>query len=148
MTDWILNPSGTTPSISAEYTRTTSASWSKTASRDYVLSSLVDACMNASEFDWDGYQAQPAQIDAYILTRRLLASLPESIPDPEVDVTPQGKFMLFWQRRVDHLFSMTVGADGGLAYAARYGSTRKSGTSIFADFIPQSVLRELFHLYS
>ena len=123
-------------------------SLSVTSHRDDLLQDLTDAQEEAKEINWDGYGAAPANIDAYIISRKFLKSLPDSIPDPKVDVTPQGDFVFFWRRRPRHMVSLTINGSGEIAYAAKFGHTRKTGTTIFAGYIPRHLLAELFHLFA
>jgi len=123
-------------------------SLSVTSDRDDLLSELMDTQQEAIKPNWDGYGAASADIDAYIVSRHFLNSLPASIPDPEIDVTPHGDFMFFWRQRPGHMLSLTINGSGEIAYAVKFGHTRKTGTTIYADYIPRHLLVELFHLFS
>ncbi len=101
------------------------------------LDELLSEC---SAEDWDGFGAMKASVDSYFNVRRLLEMLPARFQPPEISVDPDGEFGLDWLADQDYVFSISVGDDGRLSYAGRFGSGKFLGREYLGDVIPTPIL--------
>lgn len=143
-----LSPSVSELEQADDWMTTGKGSHSVTFDRSDSYATLIDAYEDCRESNWDGYDAAPALIDAYISARRVLQGLPSFIPSPEIDVTPQGKILFEWYRAPRKVLTMTIGPTGEMAYALLSGRSKRSGTDLIVDFLPKQVLNDLQRLYS
>ena len=79
---------------------------------------------------------------------KLLMTLPLMVPAPEISVHPNGNVLLEWHVRRRMTFTVSVGYDGGLAYAGIFGSNTTHGTEYFADELPETIARNLGRVLS
>src|SRR5215831_13141571 len=102
---------------------------------------LLEAFAEASVEDWDGHGASPASLDHLRSAARFLDRLPPTWPLPGISVDPDGEFDFEWREGRDRVFSVSLGADGTLAYAGLYGRSRVHGVEqLDSDFV--QTLRE------
>jgi hypothetical protein len=116
-------------------------------SRSEAILALDKTYSDSCEEGWDGYNAAPSSVDALDVARRVLFALPETIPNPEIDVAPNGDILFEWRRAPRCIVVMSIAANGELSYAALFESTRRSGTDLFSDVIPRDILDQLYRLY-
>lgn len=74
---------------------------------------------------------------------RLIRSLPNDVPIPEVAVDPDGEISLNWMPARARVFSISVGDSDRMAYALLDGSDRAHGVFRFAGTIPAVQLLQL-----
>lgn len=106
-----------------------------------VFDELIDVWEECREANWDGHHAIPVPWSAYNYTKRLLEALPLEIPVPSVGVEADGDLTLEWYRNPRQLLSVSISADGELHYAATIGRNRHSGTIVFLDEVPDTILK-------
>jgi len=109
---------------------------------------LLEAAEEASEEDWDGYNAAPVDMRSLYHAEKLLRALPLVVPAPEVSIHPNGNIMLEWHMGRRMAFTVSVGYDGALVYAGIFGSNTIHGTEYFADELPETIARNLGRVLS
>ena len=72
--------------------------------------------------NWDGYNASTIKQETLDRVFEYLRSLPDAMPDPDIAPDPDGEISLEWYVDKDHLFSISINAEGRLAYAGLFGS--------------------------
>src|SRR5207249_978874 len=115
--------------------------------RSAAFAALDEAFEESREEGWDGYGAAGSSVDALIIAKRVLASLPITIPSPEIDVAPSGNILFEWRRAPRQVVAMTIAPRGELSYASLFGGARHSGVDLFSESIPSHILEELYRLY-
>lgn len=103
--------------------------------------SLVKEC---SEPGWDGEGACPLDRLAAISAAQFVRALPYGISLPEFAPEPDGSISLDWIQSRNCLFSLSVGANGRLAYAWMDGAAGGHAAARFdGDTIPPEVLEAI-----
>ena len=111
--------------------------------------SLVKEC---SEPGWDGEGALPLDHLAATSAAQFVRALPTGILLPELAPEPDGSFSLDWIQSRDCIFSLSVGANGRLAYAwldgtdSGHSAARFDGATIPPDVLEgiNRVVRETY----
>lgn len=116
-------------------------------SQDALLNELRQLSIDCSVADWDGYGARPIDDRSVYMASRFIAELPLFTPLPEIGVDPDGEVSLDWHVRARHSLSISIGADGSIAYAALFGSSRMRGVEVIDGGIPDAVMAALHRLY-
>lgn len=99
---------------------------------------LVKEC---SEPGWDGDGALPLDQLAATSAAEFVRALPDGISLPEFAPEPDGSISLDWIQSRNCLFSLSVGANGQLAYAWMDGADGGHAAARFdGDTIPPEVL--------
>lgn len=111
-----------------------------------AVAALHDVASDCSESDWDGYGAEPVDVDAVDLTLDFLFSLPTTIPSPEISVDPDGMVALDWFKGERDMFSVRLSGSGEVFFAGKYGRSRIHGSEPFLDVIPSALLDGLGRL--
>ena len=118
------------------------------ADRERVFEELDRVTSEASATGWDGYRGNPSNLSSYQLARRFLASLPTTLPVPEVAIDPDGDIGFDWYLDSKHLYTVSIGANGRLAYAGVFGSgARTHGTEVFDDNVPEVVIQNISRVF-
>lgn len=117
---------------------------SATAWTEQALGELHAVVLEALEPNWDGYGAAPVAPTAYRQARRLVRSLPSTVPPPDIGITPTGEVVLEWHAGPLWAFSIVLHRDESATYAGLYGSGRLHGTEAFVDEIPHPLLAALY----
>ena len=113
--------------------------------REQALHAIAAQAESCARPGWDGYGAEPVAPEACRHTRRVLESLPASLPMPSVGAEPDGHLTLEWYRSPSRVLSLSVGPGGELHYAALLGDTsRRTGTEVLGSGLPHDLL-ELIH---
>ncbi|MFM7516788.1 MAG: hypothetical protein ACKO3V_07590 [Pirellula sp.] len=71
---------------------------------------------------------------------RFIENLPLAFPQPDVAREPDGHLNLEWYRSPRRVFSVSIGSNNRLHWAALIGTESPRGTSWFLDRIPISIL--------
>lgn len=109
------------------------------------LSELESECGTA---DWDGSNAIPVDKQSISEAYRFIVALPAPFSRPEISVEPDGEVELEWYRSAIRLFSVSIGPDGELTYAGRFGpESELHGCEKFHDEIPTSIIQALKRLF-
>lgn len=115
--------------------------------QDQVLRSLIEVFKECSEEGWDGYGAFPISGDTYLEAKRLIMSLPITIPMPEITPEPNGEIALEWAKGNRRVFVASVSGKKEIVYAGLFGTNKIHGTEYFSDSIPSAILESLKRLY-
>jgi hypothetical protein len=115
---------------------------------DKLISAFQEAVREALVENWDGHGAHSVSWAAAQAASTFIMLLPTAFPVPEFSVDPDGEVSLDWIRERDWLLSVSVGANGTIAYAGRFGLARQSGSEAFIDDLPPNVLSCLRRLYA
>jgi hypothetical protein len=113
-----------------------------------LISTFEEAVQEALVENWDGHGARPVSPLAAQMAAAFIKLLPTAFPLPEFSVDPDGEVSLDWIRERDWLLSVSIGADGTIAYAGRFGVARQSGSEVFIDELPPNLLNCLRRLYA
>jgi len=114
------------------------------ASMQCVLDRLYAIFSESRKAGWDGYGARAASYESYLEAKRFIEALPASCPAPEIALDPDGEVSLEWYSLPGKIFSVSVGADGELTYAGKFGPIRKThGTEPFSGEVPTVILANL-----
>jgi len=108
---------------------------------------LDRACWEASTPNWDGYGANAVDPHAYRRAKAFLDALPMIIHSPEISVDPDGEVSFTWQRGPRRVFSVSLGGDGRLSWAALLGAASEYGTEFFVDELPTAIETNLARLF-
>jgi len=67
--------------------------------------------------------------------------LPRGLPIPEVAPDPDGEIAFDWIGRSGNMFSVSIGPDGRISYAGRFGDKSKThGTEQLSEILPREIL--------
>lgn len=109
---------------------------------------LTEAYLEALEDNWDGYGAIAPTKETYDVACSFLNYLPSSVPDPDVEIDPDGEVSFDWYIRPRMTFSVSVGPTGRLSYAGLYGRSTTYGTESIIEGLPAAILGNIGRLYS
>jgi hypothetical protein len=98
--------------------------------------------------DWAGEGAEPVMLADLLAAERFLRTLPTLLPRPEVSVDPDGEFAFEWYNSDRDVLSVSIGRQGKISYAARFGKNRTHGTEYFGDELPSVITANLERLFS
>lgn len=90
----------------------------------------------------DAFDVRP-----FIRARRLLDTLPNGFPAPEVGIDPDGEVSLDWIRSNRTLVSISAGVTNNLSFAARFDDGTSHGAIRHTDAFPLAVVDMLRRLY-
>jgi hypothetical protein len=111
-----------------------------------VAPALEQAYGRASVDNWDGYGAKRVSPEVYARAYEFLRMLPSTVPPPDVSPEPDGEIAFEWHVDPSHTFSVSVGQDGRLSFAAILGRNESYGTEFFVDGVPEAILSNLRRL--
>jgi hypothetical protein len=103
------------------------------------LGSLLEACSEAFQQGWDGYDALPVSIGTIAQALAFLDLLPSALPAPEISANPDGELAFEWSFGPRWLLTVSVNEFGRLSYAGLFGLARIHGTEWLLDSIPGPV---------
>jgi len=109
------------------------------------LFNLLEECISEN---WDGYGALPINLDSVEEAERFIRALPRTVPEPEVDVDPDGEISLEWYLEPRKVFSVSIGKRNEITYAGLYGINKTYGREYFDNEIPKAVFDNLDRLFS
>src|SRR5262249_34822470 len=67
--------------------------------------------------------------------------LPRGLPIPEIAPDPDGEITFDWIGRSGKMFSVSIGSDGRISYAGRFGDKSKThGTEQLSEILPREIL--------
>jgi hypothetical protein len=104
---------------------------------------LLEACAQAQESGWDGYNGEGVKTGAYISAEALLRALPGSVPAPEISVDPDGEIAFDWTADRQHVFSISIGDNGILSYAGLFGGSKVTGREVFTGVFPVGIVAHI-----
>jgi len=115
------------------------ASYAVSHKLECALEELEAVRNEASVEGWDGYGAKAMKLEAYILAKRFLESLPTTAPRPEISADPDGDVALDWSFGPRMALSVSLNENGRCTFAAMRGYRTLRGTDWFDDGIPGQV---------
>lgn len=89
---------------------------------------LIECLKETSDENWDGYGASAINWESFKNALQFILNLPLEVPPPDVSVDPDGEISLEWYRNPRKIFSVSIGADGTLAYAGIWEKEEEHGT--------------------
>lgn len=113
-----------------------------------MLRSIIEACRESSKDDWDGYGAKAISWKTCMNAAKFLQMLPSNFPSPEIDVEPNGGFLLEWHNNIKRIFSAIVESDNRITYAGLFGENKTYGTERFENELPKPILENLQRVFS
>jgi hypothetical protein len=78
---------------------------------------------------------------------RFIQNLPLGFPQPEVSNEPDGHINLEWYRSTRRVFSVSIGPDNRLYWAALIGTESPRGTVRFLERIPTIILDQIARVF-
>ncbi|MGH7961141.1 MAG: hypothetical protein ACRERD_04850 [Candidatus Binatia bacterium] len=97
---------------------------------------LYAAYAAAQAEDWNDEGSVRVEPSAYIYASQFLRLLPSTIPIPEISADRDGEILCEWDFGRRRVFSVSVGKDGTLTYAALIGYTKTHGTEHLREALP------------
>lgn len=112
-----------------------------------ALNELRSVFTQCSTPNWDGYEAEPASLDALMRAEVFLRSLPDEVPLPGFSVEPDGAISLDWLPTRTRSFSVSIGDSDRMAYAWIDGTDRGHAVArSVSGEVPGRILEELNRL--
>jgi hypothetical protein len=116
--------------------------------RHYLYESLWEIYKECTSGNWDGYNAKPITLEAWLEAFSLIPLLPISLPLPEVIPEPTGEVVFEWYRDKHHVFVISVGGTNIIAYTGLFGKTSKTrGTEYYSDSLPSIIIANIQRLF-
>jgi hypothetical protein len=112
------------------------------------LQELYNLWEECSWENWDGYGAQPVDLNSFNEAERFIRALPTTVREPEVAVDPDGEISLEWHIEPRKVFSVSIGKRNEITYAGLYGLNKTYGREYFDDEIPKAIFDNLDRLFS
>ena len=104
-----------------------------------ILNELEAAFFEASNADWDGYQAHGADPATLSYALNFVSLLPSYFPLPEIAIDKDGEIAFDWDFEPRRIMSLRIGRDGTLNYAGLIGHSSFHGSEILRDNIPLAI---------
>ncbi len=92
--------------------------------------------LRAQVDDWDGEGANAVEPNTYAYAGQFLRLLPSPVPVPEIVADKDGEILFEWDLGRRRIFSVSVGRDGTLTFAALIGYTKTHGTDHIHEALP------------
>ncbi|MEK6691492.1 MAG: hypothetical protein AABY78_09385 [Nitrospirota bacterium] len=115
---------------------------------DEMRDSLLEIYKGYSRMDWDGYGAHAITEDAYEEAKKIIGSLPSSIPPPEIVAEPTGDIGFEWSRGKGQIFVISVSGRHRITYAGIFAGNKVHGSEYFEETLPLVIRQHLRRLYS
>ena len=112
------------------------------------VESLIEVFKEASQANWDGYDANKVSGATLTQAATLLAFLPSTFPKPEFSAHPDGELAFEWYFGPRRLLTVSVNESGRLSYAALIGQARHHGTEFLHDALPETIALVLRRIHS
>lgn len=112
-----------------------------------ITQALSDILLECSHSNWDGYGAKPIDKASYYESLRFAQFLPNSFPNPEVTIEPDGEIAFEWFSNKQRVFSVSIGRNGELTYAGLFGFNKTHGTEFLADEVPRTILENIKRVF-
>jgi hypothetical protein len=112
---------------------------------DALILEIAHQAIIEKTYDRDGLdQLKPSTIFNAL---KLAGLLSNRIPRPEVDIDPDGELSFEWYQAPNKLLSISIGQDGRLAYAGRFGLKRISGIDYLGEQFPNELAVFIERMY-
>ena len=93
---------------------------------------LKEILKECSENDWDGYGANPIDLESVKWVSKFIGLLPDYISYPELSPEPTGELTMVWNKNGFHMI-VGINSQGILTYGGTSSSGRIYGDSKFND---------------
>ena len=108
---------------------------------------LIEVFRDGRESGWDGQDARPVSVAAYVHARDFLEILPSAFPTPDVSADPDGEIAFDWIVNRLRMFAISFGADAQLAYSGLLDGSSFFGTEPISERFPAAIGDFLRRLY-
>jgi len=86
--------------------------------------------------NWDGEGSASVEPSTYPYANQFLGLLPSSIPVPEIAADTDGEILFEWDLGPRRVFTVSVGRDGTLTFAALFGHRKIHGVEHLGETLP------------
>jgi len=115
---------------------------------DFLYRRLFEICRDCSREDWDGYDAVPVPLSAFVEAVKVLNLLPLDLPLPGIGPEPGGEIALEWYKGKGNIFSIGIGGDETITYAGLFGHGEEiCGVEDFKNELPPVIIQNIRRLY-
>ena len=104
-----------------------------------AIHALRSALTDTQEGGRDGYEAKPADPDAFVYAVQFLDYLSETTPLPDIAVDSDGDIALEWDMGPRRLFSVRVSRDGTIYYAGIVDYATFHGSEQLREGVPSAI---------
>ena len=102
-----------------------------------TVQEAIDAAYKMAQVDdWDGEGSARVEPSTCGYASQFFMLLPSAIPLPEITADTDGEILFEWNLGRRRIFSVSIGRDGTLTYAALFGYTKTYGTEHFREALP------------
>lgn len=117
--------------------------------RRLLLSDLAMVFEECSEENWDGQDAAPLSLKAYLEARDFILALPIWVSDPEIVAEPGGGMGFQWMLGPNRIFTASLDGKNVLTYAGILGVPERTryGSEEFDGEIPKEILEGLAEIH-
>jgi len=124
------------------HARTNASDW-----RPFTNALIEDIWRECQSPGWDGYGAHAVLMGAKTQAQRFVDLLPYRLHAPDPTADSDGDVSLVWDFGPGHVFSVSISADGTLAYAGLLGGgVKRHGAEPFNGDIPKIILQSIDEL--
>ncbi len=113
-----------------------------------VLQELFKLWEECSVENWDGFGAQPINLESFSEAERFIQALPTLVPKPELNLDPDGEISFEWYIEPRKVFSVSIGKRNEITFAGLFGPNKTYGREYFGDEIPKTVFDNIDRLFS
>lgn len=106
--------------------------------QDAILQ-LLKTVLDASQNNWDGYNAASADVSAIPYAINFINDLSPDFPLPEISIDSDGEIAFDWDCGVRRVFSVRIRRDGSLNYAGLLGQSSFHGAEVMRSGIPFAI---------
>lgn len=107
-----------------------------------LLGQEIMSLVQASADSAGDREMLPIDYDTAQAALKFAVLLPKSLPLPEVAPDPDGEISFDWLGKAGKIFSVSIGANGSLSYAGRFGEKSKiHGIEELSESCPEEILR-------
>ena len=109
-----------------------------------MYASLRRAVIDAKAESHEEDSSNPYNHSAWFSALKFVSDYPLELEEPtSVDVHPDGEFAFEWYESLRKMLIISVGKNGRLAYAGRFGLSRSFGTEFINDDFPRRITEEI-----
>lgn len=117
------------------------------ASNRAFLAKLESVFRDASQPNWDGYNALPVSQNTLDMARFFLDLFDSTLEKPDVSVHPDGEMAFEWYYGPRRVLTVAINEFGRLSYAAMFGKeAQKHGTEYMLGKVPDDISSALRRL--
>ena len=113
---------------------------SVTLDRSALMDQLTDAIC---EYRGEIQHLPPAVLDSYLKAQQVIAALPHDIPDPVIEIDPDGEVSLDWWRGSRQCLSLSISGEGRITIAGLLGHEQVRERAPFIDQMPTTIISQI-----